>query len=918
MIKFLTLAVALFIYAPVFAQATKDTTEQWTPEDIIHTEYLQNIQFSPDKSMVVWTKNRGVEKKDKFVNDIYLTRLNLQKDGTSRNESGNYKTIRLTNSDESDHSPLFSRDGETIYFLSSRDDGKKLWSLSIYGGEAKEVHEFKDGIADLQWLSDSTLAFVSEEGKSLYEQELEEMEDNTVVVEDSLHWDIKRVYAFDIKNKKIERLSENAYPVEAYSISRDGRWMVTALTMSPHFGIDAHPKPTYYLYDLQNDTHRQILEGMQTPGNFQFTQDNQGFYFSSVLSSDPQWTGAGISELYYYDLAKNTTRKVDLDWSRGIGEGGFEVGGNDVLVALANGPTEIMALYYRNEADNWTKLLLDWGSKNEHFSVQGVSQAGDRVVFEHSTASQLPRYYVADLSLNAKTLRAGKILPAGDQELVVLNKDLKEKKTARSEVFHWKGYNEEEVSGILFYPKNYEAGKKYPLVLSIHGGPAGADLDLWEDRWSTYPQIFTQKGAFVLKPNYHGSSNYGQTFVESIKGHYYDLEMEDITKGITALSAKGLIDTAQMGVMGWSNGAILTTMLTVRYPDMFKVAAPGAGDVNWTSDYGTCEFGVQFDQSYFQGAPWDDQNGKTYNENYILKSPLFELEKVKTPTIIFHGSEDRAVPRDQGWEYYRALQQAGKTNVRFLWFPEQPHGLQKITHQLRKMNEEIAWFDKYLFNTHEPENEAFKEDSPLALLLKKEKAACHESKYGIWKNDKLLPEVVVIKKDSIAIGKFEVTHAQYQAFQSSHTFEAGKANYPITSISLKDAQGYVQWVSRQTGENYRLPNPKEARAFHDKVREDSSKENTLNYWAGYKITVDEIAMLQKKIKEANSSLIKEAGSFNPCTLGAAEVYDLGGNVAEYANDGTTYGYSAYDFADPNTGTVKAESAHIGFRVVKEL
>jgi dipeptidyl aminopeptidase/acylaminoacyl peptidase len=66
------------------------------------------------------------------------------------------------------------------------------------------------------------------------------------------------------------------------------------------------------------------------------------------------------------------------------------------------------------------------------------------------------------------------------------------------------------------------------------------------------------------------------------------------------LNAKGLIDTAQMGVMGWSNGAILTTMLTVRYPDMFKVAAPGAGDVNWTSDYGTCEFGVQFDQSYFQ------------------------------------------------------------------------------------------------------------------------------------------------------------------------------------------------------------------------------------------------------------------------------------------------------------------------------
>ena len=909
--KSLIQAVALLIHISVFAQATKDTTELWTPEEIIHTEYLRNVQFSPDKKMVVWTKNRGVKKKDKFVNDIYLTRLDVLKDGT-------YKTIRLTNADESDHSPLFSKDGETIYFLSSRDEGKKLWSLSTYGGEAKEVHEFEDGIAGIQWLSDSTLAFVSEEGKSLYEQELEEKKDNTEVIEDSVHWDIKRVYTFDVKNKKTERLSDNDFPVAAYKVSRDGKWMVTALTMSPHFGIDAHPKPTYYLYDLKNKTNRQILQGLQTPGNFQFTQDNQGFYFASVLSSDPQWTGAGIGELYYYDLKKQSYHKVDLDWKQGIGSGGFTVAGNHLLVSLANGATDQMALFYKKEKDNWGKLSLDWGKMNEHVELLDATSEGDKVVIEYSTASQLPAYYVVDLPVNDKAIRAGTVKPTGERELVALNKELKEKPVAKAEVFRWKGYNDEEVSGILYYPKNYEAGKKYPLMLSIHGGPSGVDMDQWGERWSTYPQIFSQKGAFVLKPNYHGSSNYGQAFVESIKGHYYDLEMEDITKAIATLNAKGMIDTAQMGAMGWSNGAILTTMLTVRYPDMFKAAAPGAGDVNWTSDYGTCEFGVQFDQSYFQGAPWDDKDGKTYNENYILKSPLFELEKVKTPTIIFHGSEDRAVPRDQGWEYYRALQQAGNTNVRFLWFPGQPHGLLKITHQLRKMKEEIAWFDKYLFKTHAPKNEAFKEDSPLALLLKKEKAACHGEEYGVWKNGKLLPEVAEIKKDSIAIGIFEVTNAQYKAFQSSHTFAAGKANFPAVNISLENAKAYVQWLSQQTGENYRLPNTKEAREFHEKVREDSSKENTLNYWAGYEITVDEVSLLQKKIKEANSSLIREVGSFKPCTVGAAEVYDLGGNVAEYAADGTTYGYSAYDFADPNSSSVQTDNAYKGFRVIKKL
>ncbi|MCK5924033.1 MAG: S9 family peptidase, partial [Methylococcales bacterium] len=235
----------------------------------------------------------------------------------------------------------------------------------------------------------------------------------------------------------------------------------------------------------------------------------------------------------------------------------------------------------------------------------------------------------------------------------------------RSEVIHWKGWQGDDVTGVLYYPKNYQKGKKYPLLLSIHGGPASATLDRWSERWSTFPQIWAQRGAFVLKPNYHGSDNHGRKFVESIKGNYYTPGLTDIVTGIRDLARQGLVDTSRMGSLGWSNGAILTTMLTVRFPDMFKVACPGAGDVNWTSDYGTCGFGVTFDQSYFIGAPWDDRDGNFYNKNYLELSPLFELEKVKTPTIIFHGSKDRAVPRDQGWEYYRALQQVGKAPVRF-------------------------------------------------------------------------------------------------------------------------------------------------------------------------------------------------------------------------------------------------------------
>lgn len=738
---------------------------------------------------------------------------------------------------------------------------------------------------------------------------MKEKKDNTVVVEDSVHWTTNRVYSFDVKKKKAKRITENNYPVAGYKLSRDGQWMIYWLTMSRHYAADANPDRKYYLKNLNTGNTREILQGLQTPYNFQFTADNKGFYFVAVQSSNPEWNGAGVSLVYYYNLSDNQYSQLDLDWEWGM-EGSYQVVGQDVLVALANGATEKLAFYKKN-GSAWAKSEVDLGKKNEHVMLQEVSADFKKVLYEYSTATQLPRYYIADISVTNTGLSF-----TNELEYAKVNTKLKSKPITKSEVFKWVGANGEEVNGLLYYPEDYAAGKRYPLVLSIHGGPSGVDMDRWRERWSTYPQILAQRGAFVLKPNYHGSSNHGQAFVESIKKKYYDLELEDITKGIDALHERGLIDKDQMGVMGWSNGAILATMLTVRYPDMFKVACPGAGDVNWTSDYGTCRFGVSFDQSYFGGAPWDDVNGKTYNEAYIHFSPLFEMEKVKTPTIIFHGSEDRAVPRDQGWEYFRALQQSDKAPVRFLWFPDQPHGLQKITHQLRKMKEELAWIDQYLFDKKDDKNEALKEDSPLALLLEKEKSASEKGVYGKNKAGLLIPEVVQVKKDSIAVGRFEVTNAQFKAYETKHSFPTEERNYPAR-VTFKQAQAYVAWLSQKTGTTYRLPNAKEAKDFHQKAHKTAAKENSLNHWAGYEITKDEVTLLNQKLAESKTSLIKEVGNFKATKLGEAEVYDLGGNVAEYGADGKTYGYSAYDYVDPHSEEVRVTAGQVGFRVVRE-
>ena len=126
------------------------------------------------------------------------------------------------------------------------------------------------------------------------------------------------------------------------------------------------------------------------------------------------------------------------------------------------------------------------------------------------------------------------------------------------------------------------------------------------------------------------------------------------------------------------------------------------------------------------------------------------------------------------------------------------------------------------------------------------------------------------------------------------------------------------WLSTKTGATYRLPNKAEAESLHKRARKTGAKENSLNYWAGYDLTIADLEDFKKKVEEAKQSLIKEVGSFKSTKVGEAEVYDLGGNVSEYRNDGKKYGFSAYDYVDPNGDSDEAgKASHTGFRVIKE-
>jgi dipeptidyl aminopeptidase/acylaminoacyl peptidase len=262
------------------------------------------------------------------------------------------------------------------------------------------------------------------------------------------------------------------------------------------------------------------------------------------------------------------------------------------------------------------------------------------------------------------------------------------------EVVSWKSQDGATIEGVLHKPAGFNPSQKYPLLVVIHGGPTGVSRAV-PFTSATYPiDVWVPRGVLVLEPNYRGSAGYGEKFRSLNVRNLGIGDAWDVLSGIDSLIAKGFVDPAKVGAMGWSQGGYISAFLTTHDAARFKAISVGAGISDWMTYYVNTDI-HPFTRHYLKATPWDDP------EIYAKTSPITYIKQAKTPTLIQHGATDQRVPLPNAFELYQGLldNKVPAKLIVYQGFGGIGHGPSKPKSYRATMEHNLEWFDQYLFES---------------------------------------------------------------------------------------------------------------------------------------------------------------------------------------------------------------------------
>jgi dipeptidyl aminopeptidase/acylaminoacyl peptidase len=642
-------AILLLSTAVTYAQ----TPSAPSIDDVINLKRVGSPAISPDGRQVAFTIRETNWDENAYETEIWI------------GDAATGQSRQVSNARKSSMQPAWSPDGAWLAFVSDRDGKRQLYRIALRGGEAERLTSTEDGVNAFGW---------SPSGKQL---------------------------AFTMQDPVSEAMKE-----------REKRWGDVKLEDQDHRYTHLH------LLDLDAMTTRQLTKGSFVVGNFDWSPDGRQIAFDHRITSDPADGGSADISVVTVDSGTVTVAVAQEGpdsnprWSPDGREIAFATAmakpfyfyQNSVIATVVPGVPNTRVL---TDTFDENPGLIAWSPRGIHFTsaerttshlylINPVSKAitkhaglgeltgggfsiapdGVRVAFIGAGPTQFPEVFLGDTAVKKVSDLAAQIAtwPKHTREVV-----------------RWKSQDGAEIEGVLHKPADFQAGRRYPLLVVIHGGPTGISRPVPYGSVSFYPiDAFLSKGALILEPNYRGSAGYGEKFRSLNVRNLGIGDAWDVLSGIDALVQQGLVDRERVGSMGWSQGGYISAFLTTRHADRFKAISVGAGISDWMTYYVNTDI-HPFTRQYLKATPWDDP------KIYADTSPMTYIKQARTPTLIQHGSDDARVPIPNAFQLYQGLRDQN-VPVQLSIFKGFGHGLTKPKANRAAMQQNLDWFTRYIWN----------------------------------------------------------------------------------------------------------------------------------------------------------------------------------------------------------------------------
>jgi dipeptidyl aminopeptidase/acylaminoacyl peptidase len=639
-------------------------------DDLYNLREVRDPQRSPDGKWVAYTVTRAIRETDKNDTDVWM----VSWDGSQQ--------IQVTSSPEVESRPRWSPDGKYLSFVSSRQGAKhaQIWLLNRAGGEAVKLTDVKGGVSDYAWSPDgSRLVLVVEDpdpsdppdDKEPAKTDPPKTPKPIVIdryyfkadIEGYLRGQRSHLYLFDVASKKSEPLTPGTFDEESPAWSPDGK-RIAFIRRHGDSDVDKTPNKDLFVIEAR--------AGAQ-PARLTTTSAEE----SGRLAWSPD--GASIAYLFGDELKYSAYDQSRL-----------------TIIPATGGPSKVLT-----EALDRPVTNAIWSTDGRSIGFVVIDDRTSRVARVPAAGGPIedvvsgPRVVTSLSSSSDGAFAALVATPIEVPEVYAIEAGKLRKLTHQNDEWTagvWFGTTEgftstsrdgTEVHGLIVKPASYVAGRKYPTLLRIHGGPNGQD----ELAFSFERELLAANGYVVVAVNYRGSNGRGSAYQKAIFADWGNKEVIDLLGAMDHVVKIGLADPDRLGIGGWSYGGILTNY-TIATDSRFKAAISGAGSSNQISMYGTDMYIQQYEQEL--GPPW-----KTQDLWVKLSYPFFHADRIRTPTLFVGGEKDFNVPLLGSEQMYQALRSLG-VESKLVIYPGQFHGITTPSYKKDRLERYLEWYARFL------------------------------------------------------------------------------------------------------------------------------------------------------------------------------------------------------------------------------